>query len=268
MTKKKRNKRRRRVPHVRPPASREPAQNAVEEATRTPVEALADEIAELVQAAAPSLGGGHGDTAGLIMHSAFIKGFRRFAAIRQLAGRGDGAEAIILTRTLLSMVARAAYVDAPDDTAERKRRWERFQLTNTRDRLKMIADLKETGFEEHTDVSELQADVDELEQRGITALPNDHDLLAALKMSPFYARLYRPGSEHVHFSLNVAIDEMRDVDVVLLEAGDPDLADEALQLAILTYGQLLELSEKTVKHGLSERVLELLKPVFGSQDSD
>jgi hypothetical protein len=58
----------------------------------------------------------------------------------------------------------------------------------------------------------------------------------------------------------------RDADVVMLERGDPELADEALRLAIITYGQLLELSEKTVKHGLSARVLQLVKHVLSGAD--
>jgi hypothetical protein len=263
-----RKKRPQRVPPtVASRTPREPAPTAEEPPdARTEAEVLADEIIATAQAAAPSIGGTRGDTAGLIMHGAYVKGFRRFAAIRMLAGRHDGAEAIILTRTLLSMVARAAYVDAPDDTATRKARWEQFQVTNLRDRLKMIADLADTGFDVDTDTTDLQADLDELENRAISALPNDHDLLESLNLKPFYARLYRPGSEHVHFSLNVAVDEMRDANVVRLEAGDPELADEALRLAIITYGQLLELSEKTVKHGLSARVIELVKPVLSGAD--
>jgi len=43
---------------------------------------------------------------------------------------------------------------------------------------------------------------------------------------------------------------MRAKDVVVLEEGDPGLADEVMRLAIMTYGTLLEHSERTVAHGL------------------
>lgn len=84
-----------------------------------------------------------------------------------------------------------------------------------------------------------------------------------MNLAPLYARLYRPGSEHVHFSLQVAVDELRGVESVTLEHGDRELADEALRLAILTYGVLLQLSEKTVGHGLHARVLERVQAVLG-----
>jgi hypothetical protein len=86
--------------------------------------------------------------------------------------------------------------------------------------------------------------------------------LNALDLAPFYARVYRSGSEHVHFATHVAVDDLRGVDEVALDAGDPELADEALGLAILTYGALLMRSEKTVEHGLSTQVLELARPLF------
>lgn len=58
--------------------------------------------------------------------------------------------------------------------------------------------------------------------------------------------------------------EVRGAETVELEAGGAELADEALRLAIITYGQLLEMSEKAVKHGLHQRVLERVKEVLGA----
>jgi len=130
----------------------------------TPAQALADELIAMVQAA--QVGGTRGDTAGLIMFGAYVHGFRRFSAIRRLAGDGDGAEAIILARSLVSMLARAAYVDGPVDRAERKLRWQRYQVTNLRDRIRQIEDLAESGFEIDSDTRELHADLAELEQQG------------------------------------------------------------------------------------------------------
>jgi hypothetical protein len=81
----------------------------------TPAEVLADRIIALVVERAPTLGGTRGDTAGQVMFGAFVSGFRRFAAIRQLVARDEGTEAFILARSLLSIVARAAYVDSPEE---------------------------------------------------------------------------------------------------------------------------------------------------------
>jgi len=66
--------------------------------------------------------------------------------------------------------------------------------------------------------------------------------------------------------LNVAIEEMRGAEVVPLETGDRELGDEALSLAILTYGPFLQLAEKSVKHGLSERIIKLVWPVLRNAD--
>jgi hypothetical protein len=114
---------------------------------RTPAEALADKIIELVHARANSLGGKRGDAAGQVMHGAFVYGFRRFVAIRHLAGRREGAEALILARSLISIVAGATYVDGPEDLEERRRRYEQYRVSDVRERLKMVTDLLETGFD-------------------------------------------------------------------------------------------------------------------------
>lgn len=236
------------------------------EETRTPAEALADDLIAMVKAT--PVGGTRGDTGGLTMFGAYLHGFRRFVAIRRLAGAGEGAEAIILTRSLLSILARAAYVDDPTDRDERRRRWERYQVTNLRDRIRQIDDLADAGFEIDSDTTELRAELGELEGKGVAPLPNDHDLLKGLNLTPFYVRLYRPGSEHVHFSLRIAVDELRGAENVTLEHGDRDLADEALRLAILTYGVLLRHSEKTVQHGLSASALERTKAVLQTDKSN
>jgi hypothetical protein len=230
----------------------------------TPAEALADQIIALVVERAPSLGGKQGDAAGQVMFGAFVYGFRRFVAIRQLAGRDEGSEALILARSLLSLLARAAYVDAPEDLDERRRRYEQYYVKDLNDRLKTVADLIETGFDVEDTRQALRADLAPLEERGVKGLPPDDTLLRKLNLRPFYARVYRPGSEHVHFSLATAISEMRVGNDVVIERGDADLADEAMRLAIMIYGTLLEHSERTVEHGLHDQVFELSRPVLAA----
>ena len=53
---------------------------------------------------------------------------------------------------------------------------------------------------------------------------------------------------------------MRISQLVFVERGDPALADEALRLAIMTYGTLLEHSERTVGHGLHDDFFSSLGP--------
>ena len=77
------------------------------------------------------------------------------------------------------------------------------------------------------------------------------------------------GSDYVHFSLAVATNEMRDVTDVHFDAEQPELAHEGLYLAVLIYGVFLEHSEKTVRHGMTPHVLNLVKssPAFGADST-
>jgi hypothetical protein len=128
----------------------------------------------------------------------------------------------------------------------------------------MVADLIGTGFDVEDTREAFRADLAPLEERGVKGLPPDDTLLKKLNLQPFYARVYRPGSEHVHFSLATAIGEMRVGSNVVIEQGDAHLADEAMRLAIMIYGTLLEHSERTVEHGLHDQIFELSRPVLAA----
>jgi hypothetical protein len=52
---------------------------------------------------------------------------------------------MILTRSLLSVVARAEYVDHPTDTAERARFWQ-YRARDVRDRIAHLQGLQELRF--------------------------------------------------------------------------------------------------------------------------
>jgi hypothetical protein len=261
MSKKKKRARRQRTRRGSRGASRATPQR---QRAATPAEALADQIIALVVDRAPSLGDKRGDAAGQVMFGAFVYGFRRFVAIRQLAGRDEGAEALILARSLLSILARAAYVDEPDDLDERRRRYEQYYVKDLNDRLKTVTDLIDTGFDVEDTREALRADLAPVEERGVKGLPADDALLRKLNLRPFYARVYRPGSDHVHFSLATAISEMRIGSDVVIDHGDAALADEAMRLAIMIYGTLLEHSERTVEHGLHDQIFELSRPVLAA----
>ena len=46
-----------------------------------------------------------------------------------------------------------------------------------------------------------------------------------------------------------------------IDLGDPELADEAMRLAIMVYGTLLEHSERSVGRGLHQLIYDLSRPV-------
>jgi len=226
------------------------------------VEQVADEMIALVRGH-PDLGGKRSDTAGLVMYGAYIRAFRRFTRIRQLAGEGAGEEAVILARSLLSIVARSVWVDIPDDPEERRRRFERYRKRQLQDELNEAEGLVSVGIDVDVDVDELRGDLQQLAD--VPILPNDFDLLKSLGLTVYYERLYRLSSGYVHFSLRQAIDELRTAgEEVALERPEPELAEEALRLAILTYGLFLKLSQKTVEHDLGTRGLSIIQssPAF------
>lgn len=224
-------------------------------------EEVADRIIEMVRAT--TVGATRGDTAGLVMHGAYLRAFRRFARIREIAGAGAGEEAVILTRSLLSLVARAVWVDLPADKVERRTRWERYAKHHLVDRIKTLEGMQAVGFEIDQDVIDFDR-----EQLGAVehakGFPSDRQLLEQLNLHVYYHRLYRLSSDYAHFSLGVAIDELRDADEVTFERDDSELADEALRMAILTYGVFLHLSQRTIGHDLGARALAVIQssPAF------
>jgi hypothetical protein len=233
-------------------------------AERTETQRVADEIIALVRAL-DDFGGGRGDAAGLVMHGAFVRAFRRFVTIRQLAGAGAGEEAVMLARSLLSILARSFWVDAPTDPSERRRRFDSYKKRQLQDELAEAEGLAAIGLEMEVeaDVGELRAQLAELAT--VPRLPPDAVLLKSLGLDVYYERLYRRGSGYLHFSLRTAIDELRSgAEVIALERPDPELSDDALSRAIFTYGLFLELSDKTVRHGLGAQVLEIVRasPAF------
>ncbi len=98
---------------------------------RTPAE-LADQLIALVRGV--DVGGVRADTAAAVMFSAYKTANRRLAAIVSLARDGYGTEAMILVRSLLSLLARAAYVDLPTDVAAREARYARSHALRARHR--------------------------------------------------------------------------------------------------------------------------------------
>jgi hypothetical protein len=58
------------------------------------------------------------------LRAAYGRAYRCVRSIHGLACRGEADDALILTRALLSIVARSLYLVAPDDPSERARRFD------------------------------------------------------------------------------------------------------------------------------------------------
>jgi hypothetical protein len=221
---------------------------------------VAAEIIELVRAT--PVGGHRDDTSGLVMLAAYALGFRRLVAIRDLAEKNAGAEAMILTRSLLSLVGRAAYVDAPTDPEERRRRFLQYQAQDLRETIRTVERLETAGFDPGADLERFRRDLAEIGDVG--TLPGDTELLRDhTGLARFHARIYGPGSDHVHFSTYAALSNIHGVEELDLDTGDAELADEALRLALVTFGRLLELSERAVRHGLNDEAVRRVGKLFG-----
>jgi hypothetical protein len=225
---------------------------------------VAAQLSEMVRAT--PVGGNRGDSAGQVMHGAYLRAYRRLVRIREIAATGAGEEAVILARSLLSLIARAVWVDIPTDPAERRSRWERYAKAYLTDKIKTLEGLQAFGFDVEQDVLDFEREQLKTVEHA-AGFPPDRQVLEQLNLHHWYHRLYRLSSEYAHFSLGVAIDELTDAEEVHFERDDSDLADEALRLAVFVYGMFLHLSDKTVEHGLTDRVLPLIKssPAFADE---
>ena len=195
------------------------------------------------------------------MLAAYWYGFRRLGALRVGAARGDGPESMILVRSLLSLVARSKYLDAPDDPDERYRRFQQFRAHEIREEIRTVNELAAAGFDVVVDTADLEAQIAEIGPVG--AFPNDAQLMKDhVALTPYYARLYRVASGHVHFSLIDAVGRVRGSDAFDLDEPQWDLVEEALHIALVVFGTFLEVSEKSIHHGLTDRAFEIVRAVF------
>jgi len=227
--------------------------------------AAADAIIKLVRANLPP-GNFRGDTGEAVMYGTYTRAFRRFVRIRDLAQDGAGEEALILARSLLSMVARTIWVDLPSEKTERLARFNQWKKRELEDELKEMRGLEAVGAPIDFDFGDHEAQLLELD--GLAEMPNDFDLLRSLRLTPYYERIYRPASSHLHYGLHLALDELiaaaKAGEDLPLEQASTDLAAEALSVSILTYAMFLDAAQGTVKHGITPQVAKVLveSPAF------
>ena len=195
-----------------------------------------------------------------ILVAAFGRAYRCSRSIRELAGRGEADDAFVLTRSLVSIVARALWLATPDDLTERERRFDRGRHDWAVWAAKTGRDLASQGFGFDVDPDRAQAIADRLAARDVPDLPDDRSMLASVGLAQIYPRVHRLASDVVHFSLGSALDSFLEWPeraggsggTVSLEKPDRDRAAEALTLAMIVLASFLEKIEPTIKHGATE----------------
>ena len=190
--------------------------------------------------------------------AAYGRAYRCMRSIRELAGRGEAEDALILTRALLSLVARSLYVIQPADAAERERRVAAWRRLWAEDAVAAGDDLSAMGFEPDGDREGTVRIAEGDKARGVRLLPPDRQLLEALGLAPYHARVYRLASDVAHYSIGSALDgfveypdRLSGGGRVALKRPDAEGAEEALALAAITYGEFLERSEPIIRHGVT-----------------
>lgn len=182
-----------------------------------------------------------------------------------MAAEGADVEAMILTRSLLSMTLRAVYVDEPTEPDERRRRFLQYQAMHLQDLERTAAGHEELGLEHGVEMDVVAEAITEIKSAKIGGFPNDTELCRILKLEPFYFRVFRPGSDAAHFSLGIALDELLEAESVELEQGNLEVADEVLGLAVHVYGLLLHSSERFLGHELGQEAKRLVDEWYGDE---
>jgi Family of unknown function (DUF5677) len=204
--------------------------------------------------------------------AAYGRAYRCMRSIRELAGRGEADDALILTRSLLLTIARALYIVEPDDAAERDVRFASWRLSWAKQALRTLDDLSATGFEPADDRERIARIAEAAKVRGGQPLPNDRELLAALGLAAYYARLHRVASDVVHYSIGSALegfleypDRVTGGGRVPLKHPDAERSEEALLLAAITYGEFLERCEPVIRHGVTPAARRALVGYFNER---
>ena len=137
--------------------------------------------------------------------AAYGRAYRRMRSIRELAGRGEADDALILTRSLLLIVARTLYLVEPDTGQRGERRLAGWRLAWAKEALHTLDDLVAAGFEPDDDRDRIEGIVYAESARGTAQFPKDRDVLKSLGLSDYYARVYRVASDDVHYSIGSAL---------------------------------------------------------------
>lgn len=200
-----------------------------------------------------------------LLVAAYGRAYRCFGSIRALAEppRSEADDAVVLTRTLLSIALRSLYLVAPDDLDEREERFRSATLTEWRSKIRELRALRMAGFEIDVEPERLEENVARLQQIGVSLLPPDAEIAMSLGLRLHYDRVYRLASEWTHYSITAALDGFVEIKIgspltVSLEKPEPGRASDALIMAVATYGEFLVRAEPVIGLGVAPSVLAIV----------
>jgi Family of unknown function (DUF5677) len=243
---------------------------------------LADEVLELVRTRLPGTTPQVGDWNDRLLVEAFARAYRCLRSVRELAGRGEADDAAVLTRALIALTLRYLWIARVDDEDERDDRLRRLLRKWATDRATLGEELIGLGYipDDEMSAEQLRQHVatfrgraDTFRDEGVgpvlddraTALALDRDLRpeAPRFFELIYTRIYRTTSDVAHYGIGTALAGYpRNPDQpgeLCLEKIDDERAADALGLAIIAFAALLDFSEPTVQHGLTNEVAELIQ---------
>jgi hypothetical protein len=251
---------------------------------------IADRLLELVRARAPeAVRPQIRDSNDLLLVHAFLRAYRCLRSVRELAGRGEGDDAAVLTRALVALTLRYLWLACVDEVAERRRRFRMMLRASATERARLGRELLDLG---HVDdnvaggievfretVERFSAQADRFEGEGVDVMLDDRAIALRLDrdLQPqqerffelLYARIYRATSDVAHYGLPTALaDYTRNPDdpgPLVLDRADEQEAAEALGLAIVTFLALLDFSEPIVQHGLTDAAADIAREIVDAR---
>lgn len=224
--------------------------------------AVVDTILDAVRnAPTESPGATAQDVNDAFLAAAYGRALRCMTSIRELAGRGEADDAFILTRALLTLVARSLYLVESEDPAERESRFDSARRSWAEEALHTLDELEGAAFEPTDDRDRIERIIEATKERGVPPLPTERKLLSGLGLNPYYARVYKLASDRVHYSIGNALGGFLPGGFpdrrtgaggqVALALRDDEGAEEALALAAIVYGEFLEKCETVIPHGVT-----------------
>jgi hypothetical protein len=205
--------------------------------------------------------------------AAFARAFRCLVSVREIACRGEADDAAVLTRALIALTLRYLWIGrAPDD--KRRERLERLRRKAASDRATLGEELELVGHLPAGTSAQMRAVADELKDAGVKGMPDDRSIAKQLdrELNPeaphwfetLYSRVYRWTSEPAHYGLAAMLQgfEIAPIPgpgVLAIDRRDDERAAEMLGLALISFATLADFSEPVVRHGLTERIGELVQ---------
>jgi hypothetical protein len=208
-----------------------------------------------------------------VLVAAVARGYRCLRSVRELACRGEADDAAVLARALVALTLRYLWVGRAEGEDERHDRLQRLRRKWATDRAVLGEELEDLGYLPQGTSAEFRDTADELRNAGVPDMLDDKSVAIRLdrELEPeaarffelVYARIYRTTSEVAHYGLGALlqgyeIPPIGGPGALAIDRRDEEGAAEALGLALITFGALAGFSEPVVRHGLAERIGQII----------